>query len=163
MIPSLRMTLAAALMGAAALSAHAAGTEQLMSTIDATGSADRVWKNNPSVPAGMKIVSVYGDPSKPGPYLFRAQIPAGYILPAHRHPDQRMVTVLSGTYLSGIGERFDEAKLQKFGKGAFYITEPGVPHFARAETDVVIQEMGIGPVQGNPIDYLNPAEDPRKH
>lgn len=159
-------TLAAlALCAAAALPAavRAAGTEFMMNGMESTGSADRAWRMNTSVPAGMKMIMVYGDPAKPGPYVFRAKIPAGYRLPAHRHPDQRVVTVLKGTYYSAAGETFDESKLQKFGPGAFYITEPNVPHYARAETEVIIQEMGIGPIAGSPIEYVNASDDPRPH
>jgi len=36
-----------------------------------------------------------------------------------------------------------------------------VPHFSWAETEVIIQEMGMGPVT-NPIEYVNTADDPRK-
>ncbi len=158
-----RHTLAAALLCAATSLPALAGTEFFMNGVESTGSGDRAWRMNTSVPAGMKIIMIYGDPSKPGPYIFRAMVPAGYRLPAHSHPDQRTVTVLKGTYWSAAGPTYDEAKLQKFGPGAFYITEPGVPHFAKAETAVVVQEMGIGPISGSPIEYVNAADDPRPH
>ena len=159
-----RNTFAAAMLlcGTAPLPALA-GTEFVMSGVESTGSPDRAWRMNANAPAGMKIIMIYGDPSKPGPYVFRVHMPAGYKLPAHRHPDQRTVTVLKGFYWSGAGDAYDDAKMQKFGPGAFYITEPGVAHFARTENDVIIQEMGIGPVAGSPIEYLNPSDDPRPH
>jgi quercetin dioxygenase-like cupin family protein len=121
----------------------------------------RSWVEAKSIPAGTKMIMVYGRPDEPGPYIFRVQFPAGYRLPPHRHPDRRSVTVLSGSYWSGVGETFEQGKLTKFGPRDYYITAPGVPHFAWAETDVVIQESGIGPV-GNPIEYVNPQDDPRK-
>jgi quercetin dioxygenase-like cupin family protein len=134
--------------------------EFIMKGYEATAS-DREWKDNTAVPPGMKIILIYGSPKEAGPYIFRAKIPAGYQLPAHRHSDQRVVTVLQGTYWSGAGEKFEQNKLTKYTPGSFYITDPGVPHFAWAETDVVIQEMGTGPVS-EPIEYVNPADDPRK-
>jgi hypothetical protein len=119
------------------------------------------WAPATSIPPGTRMIMVHGSPDQPGPYIFRVQFPAGYRLPPHRHLDRRSVTVLTGTYWSGVGESFEQGKLTKFGPRDYYITEAGVPHFAWAETDVVIQESGIGPV-GNPIQYVNPGDDPRK-
>jgi quercetin dioxygenase-like cupin family protein len=121
---------------------------------------DIQWAPNKSVPAGMMTLMLYGDPRQPGPYIFRARMPAGYKLPPHRHPDERVVTVLEGTYWSGVGARFDPTTMNEFRPGAFYITRAGVPHYAWARTEVIIQEQGMGPV-GNPIEYIDPADDPR--
>ena len=55
------------------------------------------WVPNKSVPYGMHMVLLYGNPSQPGPYIFRAKMPSGYKLPPHKHPDERTVTVLKGT------------------------------------------------------------------
>lgn len=118
------------------------------------------WAPNKSVPGDMMTIMLYGDPRRPGPYIFRARMPAGYKLPPHRHPDERVVTVLEGTYWSGVGERFDPTRMNEFQPGAFYITRAGVPHYAWARTEVIIQEQGMGPV-GNPIEYVNPEDDPR--
>ncbi|MFN0038048.1 MAG: cupin domain-containing protein [Burkholderiales bacterium] len=119
------------------------------------------WVKNKSAPYGMQIVMLYGDPSKPGPYIFRAKMPSGYKLPPHKHPDARTVTVLKGIYWSGVGENYNPMVMKEFQAGTFYVTDPNVPHFAWARTEVIIQESGIGPVE-NPIEYMNPDEDPRK-
>jgi quercetin dioxygenase-like cupin family protein len=132
----------------------------LMTSPDKTGPG-LVWAPAMTIPAGTRIIMLHGRPDQPGPYIFRVQFPAGYRLPPHRHPDRRSVTVLTGTYWSGVGETFEQSKLTRFGPRDYYITDAGVPHFAWAETDVVIQESGIGPV-GNPIQYVDPGDDPRK-
>lgn len=119
------------------------------------------WTKNKAVPAGMMLVMIYGDPRKPGPYIFRARMPSGYKLPPHRHPDERVVTILKGTYWSGVGERFDPTKMIEFQPGAFYVTKANVPHYAWARTEVIIQEQGVGPVE-NGITYVNPDDDPRQ-
>ena len=155
-----------ALAGALALASGASGAAEdawrlIMQDVEAVAGSDLQWSESRSIPPGTRMIMMYGDPGKPGPYIFRVRFPAGYKLPPHRHTDQRSVTVLQGSYWSGVGETFAQDKLRKFGPRDYYITEPGVPHFAWAETDVVIQEMGIGPV-GNPIQYINPADDPRK-
>ena len=157
-------SMAAALCGAALLLASnvlAGGMEVIMLGQEATATADREWKESTTIPPGVKMIMILGSPKQAGPYIFRAKFPAGYELPAHRHPDRRSVTVLQGHYWSGVGEKFDRDRLTKFGPGSFYVTEPGVPHFAWAQDEVIIQEMGMGPV-GNPIEYVNPADDPRK-
>ena len=141
--------------------ASAQGTDIIMKGYDEPTSSDLEWKENKAVPPGMQIILIYGNPKEKGPYIFRAKMPAGYKLPAHKHEDQRIVTVLTGTYWSGAGETFDQSKLTKFAPSSFYVTGAGVPHFAWAETDVIIQEQGMGPI-GNPIEYVNPADDPRK-
>jgi len=103
---------------------------------------------------------LYGDPTKPGPYVFRAKMPSGYKLPPHRHSDTRTVTVLKGIYWTGVGEEYDAMKMHELEVGAYYITEAEVPHFAWARREVIIQEMGIGP--NADIRFVNPEDDPRK-
>lgn len=127
----------------------------------ATNPETLTWERNKSTPWGMRIVMLYGDPKMPGPFIFRAKMPSGYKLPPHTHPDERIVTVLKGTYWSGVGERYDPMKMKEFQAGAFYITKAKVPHYAWARTEVIIQEMGTGPNAG--IDYVNPDDDPRQN
>ena len=128
---------------------------------DEAPAASVEWKVSTTVPPGVKMIMIFGSPKEPGPYIFRARFPAGYVLPAHTHEDRRSVTVLKGHYWSGVGEKFDREHLAEFGPGSFYVTEAGVPHFAWAEDEVIIQEMGVGPI-GNPIEYANPGDDPRR-
>jgi hypothetical protein len=54
------------------------------------------WAANKSAPYGMQIIMLYGDPTKPGPYVFRAKMPSGYKLPPHKHPDERCSRALTG-------------------------------------------------------------------
>ena len=141
--------------------AAAQATEYVMKDYEKSFSTDTAWKDATSIPPGVQMVLIYGDPKKEGPYIIRVKLPAGYKLPAHKHPDARAVTVLKGTYWSGVGEKFDQSKLQKFTWGSFYTTEANVPHFTWAETDVIVQEMGQGPI-GDPIEYVDASQDPRK-
>jgi uncharacterized RmlC-like cupin family protein len=98
---------------------------------------------------------IYGDPGKPGPYAFRVRAQAGHRLAPHTHPDERTVTVLSGTYWSGVGETVDDAKLQAFPAGSFYVISAGVPHYSAVlEGEVEFQEAGVGP---SSHDLVTPA------
>ena len=117
------------------------------------------WERNMSTPWGMRTVMLYGDPTKPGPYVFRAKMPSGYKLPPHRHADTRTVTVLKGVYWTGVGEEYDAMKMRELEPGAFYVTQAEVPHYAWARKEVIIQEMGMGP--NSDIRFVNPEDDPR--
>ena len=137
------------------------GMTVFMNSIFVSADPDNIkWTMNKSVPYGMQSVMLYGDPAKPGPYIFRAKFPSGYKLPPHKHPDERSVTVLKGIYWSGVGERYNPMVMKEFQAGAFYVTKANIPHFSWARTEVIIQEMGMGPETG--IEYVNPDEDPRK-
>lgn len=147
----------AALVLAMCWAAHAAEPE---TTIPSVPLGSEKWIVNPSVPAIMQMMMIYGAPNKPGPFIFRAKFPPGYKLPPHKHPDVRTVTVLKGTYYSAIGDTFDEAKLQAFPTGTFYFTPANTGHFsATKDEEVIIQESGEGPESG--IKYVNPSDDPR--
>ncbi|MBV9269578.1 MAG: cupin domain-containing protein, partial [Candidatus Eremiobacteraeota bacterium] len=58
-----------------------------------------------------------GDPTKPGPYVIRLKVPANTKLPAHYHGDTERVTVISGTFYVGLGDKVDAAKATAFPAG----------------------------------------------
>lgn len=120
--------------------------------------AELRWANPPSIPRAIELATVYGDPTKPGPYIFRARMPAGTKLFAHRHPDERWVTVLQGTYRSAVGEAYDVGAANEYPEGSFYVTAADAPHYSYAVTDVIVQEQGIGPTG---MSYVHPEDDPR--
>jgi ChrR-like protein with cupin domain len=94
---------------------------------------------------GMEQANLVGNPSKPGPYTIRLKFPAGYRLAAHTHPDSREVTILSGTFYTGYGERYDPAVLKALPAGSFYTEPANLSHFIEVREPVVIQVSGIGP------------------
>jgi uncharacterized RmlC-like cupin family protein len=108
--------------------------------------------------AGMEQVNLVGNPSKPGPYTLRLKFPAGYKLAPHTHPDSREVTILSGTWYTGYGEKFDQASLKALPAGSFYTEPANVPHFVEVRAPVIIQVRGSGP-SGRA--FVNPADSPK--
>src|SRR5262245_44126926 len=71
-------------------------------------SADVKWgPPPPMLPAGSEMAVLYGDPGKQGLFVIRAKMPAGYRIPAHSHPSDETVTVLSGTFMMGMGDKID--------------------------------------------------------
>jgi len=92
--------------------------------------------------AGMEQLNLVGNPSKPGTYTLRLKFPAGYKLAPHVHPDDREVTILSGTWPLGYGEHFDEAALKALPEGSFYTEPANVVHFVEVKEPVIIQVKG---------------------
>jgi quercetin dioxygenase-like cupin family protein len=107
--------------------------------------SDIAWVQRRTSP-DVFYAGIYSDPARPGPYAFRVRAQAGHRLAPHTHPDERTVTVLSGTYWSGVGEVFADDKLQAFPAGSFYVIPAGVAHFSAVlDGEVEFQEAGVGP------------------
>jgi hypothetical protein len=69
------------------------------------------------------------------------------------------VTVIKGTLMIGKGEKFSADETQALPAGSFMSMPKGMRHFAWAKGETTIQVHGIGPFD---INYVNPADDPRK-
>ncbi len=149
-------TIVLAAMLAAPLSAWAES-----STMDLVSGPDAVkWGPVPSsLPKGAMIAVLSGDPSKDGPYVLRLKMPTNYKIPAHHHPTTENVTVLSGSFHAGMGDKLDADKGQTFAPGGFVSLPAGTNHYAWATTETVVQVHGDGPFA---IVYVNSADDPSK-
>ena len=117
------------------------------------------WTDSPALPAGMKVSVLYGDLKAAEPIGFRIKIPAGGIIAPHTHPVHERVTVVSGAFAMGEGEKFDKAALKDMPVGSVAIFPKGCPMFGFAKEDTVIQVNAEGPWG---INYINPEDDPRK-
>ena len=150
---------AALLLG---LSADAVGAEELPYRGEGhiILEADQLqWTNIASLPPPAQMAVIEGDLAKSEPFTFRLKLPADYRLEPHTHPAYERVTVLSGTLHFAHGETFDREKTKALRAGDIAIMPPGAPMFGYTEEETVVQLQGIGPWG---IDYLNPADDPRK-
>jgi quercetin dioxygenase-like cupin family protein len=117
------------------------------------------WKDAPDcLPRGAKIAVLEGDPTKEGPFVFRALLPDGYRIPPHTHPKVERITVISGVFNVGMGERFDAPKTQAMPAGTYGFWPAGMKHFVFAKGETVIQFHGQGPWS---IEYVNALDDPR--
>src|SRR6266849_10011770 len=82
--------------------------------------ADIKWKEGPaSIPKGASLAVLEGDPTKEGPFVIRLKLPDGYRIPSHTHPKAERLTVISGTFNIGMGEKFDVSKGQAMPAGTF--------------------------------------------
>ena len=87
-----------------------------------------------------------GSPDQAGLYTIMLRIPAHTRIAAHIHQDDRIATVVSGTWYIGYGNSFDSAALKALPAGSFYTEPAGRLHFAETrDTEVVVQITGVGP------------------
>jgi len=118
------------------------------------------WGPAPSaLPKGAQIAVLSGDPGKTGAFTIRLKAPAGYKIPAHSHPTAERVTVISGDFRFGMGDKLDEAKAEKLGSGGFVDLPAKMNHYAFMGAETVVQIDSEGPFT---IMYANPADDPSK-
>ena len=121
--------------------------------------AEIKWVDGPpSLPKGALVALLEGDPTKEGPFVIRVKLPDGYRVPPHTHPKTERLTVISGTFYIGMGDKFDEKAGRTMPAGTFGRWAAGMQHFAWAKGETVIQLHGTGPWS---ISYVNPADDPR--
>jgi ChrR Cupin-like domain len=121
--------------------------------------ADLKWADVPSLPPGAKIAVIEGKMSEAQAFTVRLSFPANYKVPAHWHPAVERVTVISGTFHMGTGDKLDETKTMPLTAGSIAIMQPKTNHFAWTKEETVVQLHGTGPWG---ITYVNEADDPRK-
>lgn len=117
------------------------------------------WGTFAAYPPGVRLGVMVGDPSQPGPYTIRVWVPAGVKMMPHRHPEDRVYTVISGVFYIGLGDVFDEAKLTAFAPGSVVVLPGDQPHFHWAKAgDYITQVTALGPLG---MFYMDLANDPR--
>jgi quercetin dioxygenase-like cupin family protein len=121
--------------------------------------SDLKWGDVPSLPPGAKIAVIEGPLNEAKPFTMRLQFPANYKIPAHYHGAIEHVTVISGTFNMGLGDKLDPKATRALGPGSVAIMQAGTRHFGWTEGETVVQVHGVGPWT---VTYVNPADDPRK-
>ncbi len=123
--------------------------------------ADKVeWKPGPpTLPPGAQMAVLAGSPMKEGPFIMRLKFPAGFAIPPHRHPREEALTVISGAFGMGTGEKHNRNAAPLLPAGSFFVMPAGTAHFAWTDQETVMQVNGVGPFV---VEYINPDDDPRK-
>jgi quercetin dioxygenase-like cupin family protein len=120
---------------------------------------DLEWKAFPAFPPSVLLAVVVGTPSERGLYVIRVKASSGAKLMPHRHPEDRIYTVMSGVFYIGLGERFDGDKVTAFPPGSVIVLPGNTSHFHWAKSgEYVTQVTAVGPLG---IEYLDPGDDPR--
>jgi quercetin dioxygenase-like cupin family protein len=152
------ITAAAVLFGGSLVALQAQSSSHVIQTPE-----EAQWGPAPPVlPAGAQIAVLAGDPTKPVPYAVRLKFPANYAIPAHSHPTDEHVVVVSGALTFGMGDALVKgaATNKTLGTGGFALMPANMNHFAFTtgkETTIIL--YGQGPVE---FKYVNPADDPRR-
>ncbi len=122
---------------------------------------DIEWKPFAAFPASVHLAVVVGQPSAPGPYVIRIKVPRGVKLMPHRHPEDRVYTVISGVFYIGLGEQFDANQLHAYPPGSVIVLPGNTFHFHWAKSgEYLSQVTAIGPLG---LEYLNLENDPRNN
>ena len=117
------------------------------------------WQPFPSFPPSVRLAVVVGQPSEAGPYTIRVKAPHGAKLMPHRHPEDRVYTVISGVFYIGLGDQFDADKLQAYPAGSVIVLPGNTSHFHWAKSsEYITQVSAIGPLG---LEYVNAKDDPR--
>jgi quercetin dioxygenase-like cupin family protein len=115
----------------------------------------------PAFPASVRLAVVVGQPSESAPYVIRVKVPGGVKLMPHAHPEDRVYTVISGVFYIGLGDHFDDDKLQAYPPGSVIVLPGDTYHFHWAKSgEYVSQVTAIGPLG---LEYLDPNDDPRNN
>lgn len=123
-------------------------------------SPDLKWGPAPAVfPTGAEMAVLAGDPAKAGTFVVRLKMPAGYQVPAHHHPTDEYVTIISGDFSLGMGDKLDSAKGTALAPGGFAMAPANMNHYAWTKGGAVVQVSAEGPFA---LIYANPADDPTK-
>jgi hypothetical protein len=116
------------------------------------------WMDTPLI-AGGKVAVIEGPLDKAAPFTLRILFPANSMIAPHFHTAIEHVTVISGTFNVGHGEKFDKKKSKALGRGDVAIMQSKTPHFGWVDKETIVQVHGVGPWT---VTFVNPADDPRK-
>lgn len=135
--------------------AHYPGQEVFRSVL----SEDIDWKPFAAFPPSVRLSVLVGQPSEAGPYTIRVRVPHGVKLMPHRHPEDRVYTVMSGVFYIGLGDQFDADKLKAYPPGSVIVLPGNTSHFHWAKSsEYVTQVSAVGPLG---LEYISPKDDPR--
>jgi quercetin dioxygenase-like cupin family protein len=121
--------------------------------------SDLKWQDVPSLPPGAKMAVIEGPPNEAVPFTFRLKFPADYKIPAHSHPAIEHVTVISGAFHMGMGDKLDPGQSKPLPPGSVVVMPAKMNHFGWTKDETIVQVHGVGPWG---VTYVNPADDPRK-
>jgi hypothetical protein len=113
----------------------------------------------PMLPPGAQMAVVSGDPGKAGKFTLQIKMPSNYAVPAHWHPTDEKVTLISGKLAYGMSDRVDKANAQALAEGGSVTMKAKMHHWVYTGDGATVQVDAMGPFQ---INYIDPSTDPRK-
>jgi quercetin dioxygenase-like cupin family protein len=113
----------------------------------------------PALPAGAQAAVLDGDPGKAGPFTIRLKFPDGFKIPPHWHPSDENLVIIQGVFRIGTGDKLDAAAATDLSVGSYAHMPKETHHFALTKGETIVQVYSTGPFV---LNYVNPADDPRK-
>jgi quercetin dioxygenase-like cupin family protein len=136
-----------------------AGSASAQDAMKVVKSDELAWREHP-IFKGAQTVILIGDPAKAETIVQRVKFPPNYKIPPHTHPYAEVVTVMSGTYGNVMAEKVDPSKTEMLKAGSVFALPAKHPHYVwTTNEEVIVQIQFTGP---GGIDFINPADDPRK-
>jgi hypothetical protein len=146
--PSFASGLATALLAFSAFNSHAAELDPR--AVEIKSPQEIKWVRNAAGTSEQAVL--FGDPSKPGPYVIRIKWLPGNFSRPHFHNSDRFFVVISGTWWVGTGDKFDPDNTVPAPAGSYVIHKAGGVHYDGAKDgEAIIQVTGIGPVTNTPV------------
>lgn len=112
----------------------------------------------PALPPGAQMAVVSGDPTKAGKFIIQLKMPSNYSVPAHWHPTDEKVTLVSGKLSYGMSDRLDRAAAQPLAEGASVTMKAKMHHWVLTGDGATVEVSATGPFK---ITYVDPSTDPR--
>ena len=118
------------------------------------------WADGPpSLPSGVQMAVVSGNPGKKGPFTIQLKMPADYAVPPHSHPTNEVVKVVSGKLHYGMSRKMNMSAAKTLTVGHSVTMKAKMNHWVHAPAPATVQVSGRGPFQ---ITYVDAKDDPRK-
>jgi len=139
------------LMVLLALALTSAGAVDLDSTAVVYQQPNQIkWTGMPGV---AETAVLHGDPMKPGLYIELVKWYPHHMSHPHYHPNDRYITVLSGTWWVGTGTKFDPDSTVPMPAGS-YVTDiaKGIHYDGAKDETAVIEIVGEGPATMTPAE-----------
>jgi hypothetical protein len=108
------------------------------------------WADDES---GAKMAVLAGEPAKPGLYVILVKWSPHHMSRPHWHPNDRFITVISGTWWVGTGPKFDPASTVPLPAGSFVTHFGKQIHYDGAkDEEAVLEIVGDGPGTATPAE-----------
>ena len=152
------ITVLAASLGAVLFASTAAWAADMAAGAMYMNAKELKWGDAPpSLPKGAKIAVLSGDPGKPGPFVARLQVPANYKIAPHYHSTDEDLTIISGSFHLGEGDKMDMKGGHEMSAGGYHHLPAKTHHYAWSKGPAVVQINATGPFD---IVYIDPKDDP---
>ncbi len=119
--------------------------------VDFTPPSEIKWVKNPN--GSNESAVLFGDPSKPGPYVVRLKWLPNKMSRPHFHQNDRFFIVISGTWWMGTGTKYDPDSTVPAPAGSYVIHRAkGIHYDGAKDEETIIQVWGMGPATSTPAE-----------